>query len=159
MNYKNKTFTIILSILVVGTVLMISACKKSGDSSAVLNSRNGDTASHKEGRDCMECHRSGGSGKGVFTVAGTVYDSGQSNVNPNGMVSIYSEDNGGGTLLKSVGVDGKGNFYSTEAVDLSNGVFTRVTSSSDVRKDMMSSLTNGACNSCHGNSIDPIWVD
>src|SRR6478735_2875906 len=32
--------------------------------------------SHNAGQDCMSCHKSGGGGKGIFTVAGTVYQNG-----------------------------------------------------------------------------------
>ena len=29
--------------------------------------------SHNAGNDCMTCHKSGGSGEGLFSAAGTVY--------------------------------------------------------------------------------------
>src|SRR6478609_3866864 len=46
--------------------------------------------SHNAGQDCMSCHKSGGGGasKGIFTVAGTVYQSGGM-PQTHAMVSVY----------------------------------------------------------------------
>ncbi|MCP4221498.1 MAG: hypothetical protein GY765_43140 [bacterium] len=156
---KNKNVIITLCLLF-SVLLLVGGCKKSSDSgTTVLISQNGGTQSHKTGKDCLGCHQIGGNGKGVFTMAGTVYDSALATINPNGSVQLFSGPNGTGTLIKDVAVDGKGNFYTTEAIDWGSGLYTVVTGTNGSSKAMVSSFATGACNLCHGKSIDRIWVD
>lgn len=58
----------------------------------------------------MICHVSGGSDKGWFTVAGTVYDSEQTSVYPNATVKLYTGSNGTGELVATLEVDEKATF-------------------------------------------------
>jgi hypothetical protein len=111
------------------------------------------------GQNCMSCHKPGGSGEGIFRVAGTVYDSLLNNTNANGFIDLYTQPNGGGTFVKRIAVDAKGNFYTTEIIGLGNGLYPSVISRTGNKKYMSGSITSGACNSCHGVTQDKIWVN
>ena len=129
---------------------------ENGENETLISSYNS-TESHNAGQNCMSCHRSGGSGDGWFTVAGTVYDSAQTSTYPNATVRLYTQANGAGTVKAVVQVDGYGNFYTTEPVDFEGGLYTSAEGSSDI-KYMNSAITTGDCNSCHGVSTDRIWT-
>jgi len=149
---KSKIFNVFALI-----VLIILACNKDNNTSNIssTNSRK----SHNQGQNCMNCHVSGGKGEGWFQAAGTVYDSTLAKTNPNGFIDLYTEPNGAGTLVKRIAVDGLGNFYTTESISFTNGLFPSVVSSTGKKKFMSGSISIGACNSCHGSSQDKIWVE
>jgi len=107
---------------------------------------------------CMECHKIGGSIEGWFTVAGTVYDDTKTSIFPNATISLTTGPNGTGTLVSSVEVDKKGNFYTTEMVDFGNGLYATVEGNSGINH-MNAMVQSGQCNSCHGNSTDRIWTN
>lgn len=125
----------------------------------MLVSSNNGQDSHKAGQNCQSCHSDGGNGKGWFTVAGTVYDASRNNVNPNGTVQLYSGPNETGTLLMTIEVDGKGNFYTTSGVQFGDGIYTSVTGAGGNTRVMITPITSGACNDCHGSVTERIWVD
>ena len=141
-------------------LFVIFSCEKdeSGEGRTMISQQN-DNESHKNGQDCLRCHKSGGDGKGWFVAAGSVYNSTKQTPYPNGTVKLYSEANGKGTLIGSIEVDGKGNFYSTENIDFEKGLYTIVTGTDGKIKTMIAPITTGACNSCHGNSTDNIWIE
>jgi cytochrome c553 len=145
-----------LAIAFTGSIAFISSCKK--DKNETNISQAGETKSHNMGKNCFDCHKSGGSGKGWFTIAGTVYDSTQSSTYANAVVKLYTQQNGAGTLKATVYGDGNGNFFTTEAYDLSAGVYPSVMGTGGAVKYMMSSVTTGACNSCHGVSVGKLWA-
>ncbi len=157
---KGKHITTIITLIITTLLLVaVPACKKSGgNENSVLISQNTGMTSHKQGENCMSCHRGGGSGDGIFTVAGTVYTRNGSDINPNGTVQLYTEARAGGTQVTTVEVDGMGNFYTTEAVDFGTGLYTLVTSASGNVEHMNGPITSGACNSCHEANLR-IWVD
>jgi hypothetical protein len=122
-------------------------------------SKNYDDDSHKTGKNCMNCHIKGESGEGWFTVAGTVYDSLQATINPNGMVNLYSSPGSKNDALATIEVDALGNFFTTEPINLENGLYVSVFNSDGIPKSMISPVTNGSCNDCHdGVAVDRIWV-
>jgi len=155
-----KSFTIIAFAGIMTILLPISSCKKDNfeNNETKISSFN-DDESHKTGENCMSCHVSGGEGEAWFTVAGSVYDADKQNPYANATIKLYSEATGAGNLIKTIEVDSKGNFYTTEAVDFSSGLYTSVISTGGNEIFMIGQITSGACNSCHGNSIDRIWVD
>jgi mono/diheme cytochrome c family protein len=147
-------FRIARALLFALALLMIGGCDSDGhrEDDEIMVSRFGESESHNAGRNCMNCHQSGGGGEGVFVVAGTVYKDDGVTTNPGTVVRIYTEPNEQGAVLMSLEVDDKGNFYTTESLDLRDGGY--VTVSSDVTTRMMiSEINGGACNSCHGNSV------
>ena len=54
--------------------------------------------------------------------------------------------------------DANGNFYTTDPIDFSEGLFTSVQGTGIVH-EMSSKIFNGQCNSCHGSSTDRIWAE
>ena len=115
------------------------------------------TKSHNNGKDCLSCHKSGGSGDGWFTLAGSVYNSTQTVPYITASIELRTEQSGGGTLVKSVEVDQNGNFYTTEPVDYGSGLYVSVVGGTSTQY-MPAKVTNGACNSCHDAS-KRIWGD
>jgi cytochrome c553 len=148
------TSKINILFVIFASAAVIASCTKTETKISSTNS----SKSHNMGKNCMECHKSGGKGEGWFTAAGTVYNSNLSSTNPNGFVELYTQANGAGTLVKRIAVDGLGNFYTTETIDFSTGLYPVVVSSTGNKMYMGSSITTGACASCHGSSQDKIWV-
>lgn len=142
----------------ISTLLLFESCEKEEDegNEEMISSYN-ETESHNMGQDCMICHKQGGDGEGWFVVAGTVYDSLKTSTYPNSTVKLFSGPNGTGNLVATIEVDGLGNFYSTNNIDFSSGLFTSV-SGNTATEHMNSSITTGNCNSCHGESVDRIWA-
>jgi len=138
-------------------VLVLAACaatdddddddNESGENETKISNHNG-TESHRIGEDCVSCHLSGGSGEGWFSASGTVYKDDKATAYPNGTVKLYSETNQGGTLLKSIQVDGRGNFYTTESISFASGLYPVVEYNGQT-KAMSSSTTSGRCYTCH----------
>src|SRR5947209_2602082 len=111
--------------------------------------------------NCMDCHKTGFD-HGGFTVAGTVFTSDGSQHNPNGTIFLHSAPPGGDvadSIVATIEVDGNGNFYTTHAIDLNQGVYPSVTSSLGNKAFMTQPTTNGSCNSCHGVSTTVIAVN
>lgn len=116
--------------------------------------------SHFNGRDCMQCHFDGGDGPGVFTIAGSIYNSDRETPNPNGTVRIYSAPQGGGEVLATVEVDALGNFYTTDRITLGRGGYPSIENSDGRIKYMGSRTSHAQCNGCHGvGQLDKIWVE
>ncbi|MEI6123206.1 MAG: hypothetical protein WCQ95_06200 [Bacteroidota bacterium] len=153
-----RKLKIICSILATATVALIltQSCKKS--SQANISASNG-TKSHNMGQNCMNCHKSGGSGTGTFTVAGTVYDAAMTATNGNGTLHLFTGASGTGTVTATIDVDSKGNFFTTESVDFTSGLYPAITGTSGNTKFMVAKATSGQCNSCHGSTTDKIWVN
>lgn len=148
----------LISILFL-TVLFFSACTKDEGSDKSLISANNLDKSHNAGKNCMNCHKSGGEGTGWFIVAGTIYNGSGSSTSPNGIVKLYTGPDGTGTLKGTIAVDAKGNFYTTNAVDFSGGLYPMVTSATGSSKSMAITTTTGQCNSCHGSTTGKITVN
>ena len=130
-----------------------------GNNSEEMASSYNETESHNAGNNCMNCHKSGGSGEGIFMAAGTVYNANGTAVYPNATVKLYTGPNGTGTLVKTIEVDGKGNFYTTGSINFGNGLYPTVTGTSGNISKMPESITTGACNSCHGVTTGKITVN
>lgn len=153
-----KIYTVLFMFffLSVGTVLTMS-CEKNNESCTESNiSESGSDDSHNMGLNCMQCHTSGGGGKGCFNVAGTVYNQAQTATVSSGTVKFFTGPNGTGNVVKSIAIDSKGNFHTTEAVDVSN-LYPAITGPSGTTQYMSTKPPTGACNSCHGVSTDKLW--
>jgi hypothetical protein len=151
----NKSFFALLISLLFGIFLVTQSCKKNNETN--ISSYNGDE-SHNMGQNCMRCHTTDGKGQGVFMAAGTVYDSLFTSTRKNGTVKLYSGPNQTGTLRAIIEVDGKGNFYTTQNIDFTGGVFPVIIGSSGDIHYMITTISMGECNSCHGVTNDKIWV-
>ncbi len=105
----------------------------------------------------MNCHKEGGDGEGLFTVAGTVYHADQTTPYPNAVVILSTVSSH--SIAAAIEVDAKGNFYTTE-VDWAGGLNASVADDMTASGSMISILTNGACNSCHdGTTVDRIYIE
>lgn len=151
----------LLYILAIATLALVAfnSCDDDdeGENETNISSYTSDD-SHKAGQDCMTCHKSGGSGEGWFTAAGTVYNKALTSVYPGSTVRLYSESGGTGNLIATIEVDENGNFYTTENIDFGTGLYTLVEGNTST-KNMASSITHGKCNSCHGVTVDKIWAE
>ncbi len=114
---------ILLTFVLLGLLVINSCRKESGDSKETKISSAGSNNSHNMGQNCMTCHKSGGQGEGVFTIAGTVYDSLKTSTLATSTIKLYTQPNGTGTLKYTIQVDGKGNFYTTENIDFGAGLY------------------------------------
>jgi hypothetical protein len=141
-------FSLILSLL------LLYSCENEGDdageASGLTSSFNG-SGSHNAGKNCLSCHQ--------FTVAGTVYSKDLASVYPGATVKVTSQVNGGGTLLGTLEVDKKGNFYTGKSISFGSGAYVSVTGTTGTIKHMGPAITSGACNSCHGSSTSKVWAD
>jgi hypothetical protein len=152
---KLRTY-IMLAAAVAATLVVASCEKEEGENETKISSYNSDE-SHKSGENCMNCHTSGGSDEGWFTVAGTVYESDSNTPYPNATVRLYTGPGGTGDLKATVEVDLLGNFYTTESIDFGEGLYTAVQGAGEARH-MTTTISHGACNSCHGTTTDRILI-
>lgn len=146
---------LLLLIIIVGFIIIAQSCEKENGNETKISSYEGDD-SHKAGQNCMNCHKNGGSGEGWFKQAGTIYDELKTTTYPNATVRLYTGPNGTGTLIQTIEVDANGNFYTTEGIDFGTGLYTSVQGNTTT-KNMVSLITNGQCNSCHGVD-NRIWT-
>jgi hypothetical protein len=132
-------------------------------------SAHGTTYSHTDGRrgaDCLGCHNIGGNNPYQYSVAGTVYEIDLQNYYPDATISLYSGPDGTGDLVATIEVDGNGNFYTTEPIDLGNGqgngIYPSVTGREATSPTLyMNEPTNdGSCSSssCHSVNRPPIYA-
>ncbi len=152
---KKKIIQIIVAFII--PVIVFNSCNHA-DQLVENNSKYGDDESHNMGKDCMSCHKKGGEGDGWFYIAGTAYTHDGEHTAEDVTVLMFSEPNGKGTLKKTIEGDKLGNFYTTDITSFGNGLFPAVVYNNDTTF-MGSSITNGSCNSCHGNSTSKIEVD
>lgn len=138
-------------------MLAVHSCEKEENENETKISSYGSSESHRAGENCMTCHKSGGSGEGWFTIAGTIYDDTKISTYPNATVRFYSGPDGTGDLEAIVEVDQLGNFYTTEPIDFGSGIYVLV-QGDQLTNNMNSKVNNGQCNSCHDKTNDRIWV-
>lgn len=151
---KKASFNILIGALFVFVVFQ--ACEENENETKISSFDSSE--SHNMGKNCMECHKIGGSVEGWFTVAGTVYDDTKLTTLPNAIIKLTTGPNGTGDLVSSVEVDKKGNFYTTKSVDFGTGLYATVNGNSG-SNHMNAKVQSGQCNSCHGISTDRIWTN
>lgn len=158
--FKSGKFAILTLLLTAGAAIFFHSCKHvNGDCKSMEGDSSGDgEESHNMGKNCLQCHRSGGEGEGCFTLGGTVYDSLQNNVKTGGTMKLYTGPNGTGNMVLSLPVDDMGNFYTGKSINFIGGLYPAVTNKNGVTKYMSSSIPVGSCNNCHGVSTAKIWT-
>jgi mono/diheme cytochrome c family protein len=153
----SSTITVIRSSLA-ASVKSSSSAKSSVVSSKSSSSRASRGRSHNAGKNCLSCHKVGGSGTGVFTAAGTVYRS-------NGAVQIDATvrlfTHGTNTEVINILTDDSGNFHTTKPISgLSNGLDAVVESAKGGMISMGKTVSTGGCNACHNGTVtDKITID
>ncbi len=147
-------------VIAFASFIMMQSCKKDNkneNNNETNISASGGHESHNMSQNCMNCHKQGGEGKGWFNAAGTAYDSLLTSTYPNIIVRLYTGPDGTGTLKNTIYGDANGNFFTTEAIDFSAGLYPSVSGNSTT-KYMGSAISMGQCNSCHGVSTGKIWT-
>lgn len=112
---------------------------------------------HNAGNNCLVCHKSGGQGDGIFTAGGTVYKTGTTTGVSGATIKLYANADGSGTPVVTMTSNESGNFYTKNSINFGTGLFVKVTSANGTTS-MGSSITQGACNGCHGIVTDKISV-
>jgi len=140
--------------IILAVLSLLFSCEKNKTAISSFNS----SKSHNMGQDCMSCHKKGGSGEGRFSSAGTVYNNMQTTPIGNRKIKLYTGPNSTGSLIKTIEVDAQGNFYTTEKIDFSVGLYPSIIGNSTT-KHMSVSTSTGNCMSCHGISTSKIWGD
>ena len=151
-----RKVNLVLITMAAAVAIIMTACDKEGGNRTNISQTGG--RSHNTGRNCMDCHVSGGEGSGWFTAAGTVYDTAETATYSNTVVQLYTQPRGGGQLVATLYGDAKGNFYTTASIDFSNGLYPAVTGTGRTNY-MAVSITQGACNGCHGVSTLGIYAN
>lgn len=149
---------LLISFIVVSSILLFSNCEKEGKCGVANIAQAGGSKSHNFGMNCMNCHKSGGEGKGCFSAAGSVSNAALTAHVTGGTVKFYTQPNGGGQLMYTLQIDSKGNFYTTESMNLS-GLYPMIVSASGATASMSTGLTTGQCNSCHGSSTSGLYAN
>ena len=107
--------------------------------------------SHNAGQNCLSCHKKGGSGSSyaVFTLAGTAYQA-NGKAQSNAKIKIFDHNSNNITLCLTT--NKLGNFYTTQAIAglATLGKDVMAEGPTGGLHTMTSTLTSGACNSCHG---------
>lgn len=160
---KQLKVSIFISTLFFSIVLIQSCSKETISSSenegsgglSTGASTSGTSKSHNMGLNCMNCHKAGGPGEGIFTAAGTVYNSTATATFPNATIKFFTGPNGTGNLVYTLSGDNLGNFYTSQALNFAAGLYPAVQGTTSTRY-MSSSITTGQCNSCHGVSTGKI---
>ena len=135
--------------------IVFFGCNKNEDSSTQKISKHSSSESHYSGQNCMNCHYRAGEGEGWFTMAGTVVEN-----SLNSTIVVSTEPKGGGTVIDRVEVDRLGNFYTTDPISYSNGLYVSVQSANGELEEMDGKIYNGGCNYCHGEGKeDPIEAE
>ncbi len=148
-----QTLFVIVFVLIVN---LLQSCEKENRIETMISTFNSDE-SHKNGQNCMSCHFTDGPGEGWFTVAGSVYDSTLNAAYPGVLVKLFTGPNSTGTLIATIETDALGNFYTTEDVNLIEGLYPSVIGEFESAQ-MAGAITSGECNLCHGVSTGKIWA-
>ncbi|MFT5824142.1 MAG: hypothetical protein ACI8ZM_005408, partial [Crocinitomix sp.] len=136
----------------VGPVLMLSCGKITPYENDTNNSTFTEDESHYDGENCMNCHYSAGEGDGWFSLAGTARGNTE-----NALVELYND-----TLqasVKKIQVDTRGNFYTTDQIDFSNGYFVGTRNSAGDVQFMNTPIQVGQCNLCHGATTAALTIN
>ncbi|HEV7779650.1 MAG TPA: hypothetical protein VGO58_00210 [Chitinophagaceae bacterium] len=147
----------VMIVLVASATLFLLACGKNYNTS-----KHGGNKSHLSGALCITCHAPGGKAKETFTVSGTVYDESRLKVQQRSVVKLYTRAKARGKLIATLYTDDLGNFYTTQKIDFTQGLYPTLSGTPGARKStrhMSKGITSGDCNSCHGMFTGNLGID
>ena len=150
MNQKIGNMKKLIAILFLGMAIGFFACEEEDDDELDGQSSAMGT-SHNTGKNCMGCHQ--------LTVAGSVYSKALIAAFQGATIELTTQPNGAGTVIGTFTTNKSGSFYTSSSINFGTGVYVSVTGSSGTVKHMASTITSGACNSCHGSSTSKIWTE
>ena len=141
-------------------IFIMQSCGKEDGGNRTNISQTGGTRSHHMGQNCMDCHNPNGEGAGWFNAAGTVYTQDSSSTYTNPVVQLYTAPDsvGNQVLVATINGDAKGNFYTTASINFGTGLYPVVVGATRSRA-MNATITQGACNGCHGVSTGRIYTN
>jgi hypothetical protein len=140
--------------------LFAVSCKHKEGGTGTKISHYNSRESHNVGRPCIDCHVTHGTNEYWYQAAGTIYHPDQVTTYPGSTVYLYTGINGTGSLVYTLEVDQKGNFYSTETIPYGTGLYPMVVSTEHDTAYMQAFIIQGNCNNCHdGNSNARITVN
>ncbi len=153
----------LVTLLAIGALIMLlqaSSCKrKENNCTAIRVSILGVGNSHNNGQQCQSCHAYQGVGTGCFTVAGSIYRDNGVDPYRDGEIRLYTEPNGQGNNKGTLYTDARGNFYTTQSIDFSADLYPVLVDGDDNKYFMITPVTEGNCNRCHGEFAQRIKVD
>ena len=173
---RNTLFRVLISVVLLtscgggGGATSTAASTAASKAASTANSSSSTATtlgmSHNAGKDCLSCHKAGGSGaaKAIFTLAGTVYKSSEA-AQTQATVKLFIRNTN--TLSISLTTDSLGNFYTTKAVTglfvagggPVSGVDVKIEGPGGQLTNMPGLVTNGSCNACHGISNGKITAN
>jgi cytochrome c553 len=147
-----QNILLLFSFIFCGLITYTSCHKEGAGISAI--SKHNSTNSHNNGANCNTCHvKNGkGSGAGWFVVSGSVYQPDQITINQNPTIHLFTKPNGAGIEIAKIEGDALGNFYTTNSIDFSGGLYPAIESANGGIQYMNQVTRTGACNGCHGAS-------
>jgi len=163
-----KNITLVLTIIISGIIILsqsafqaasVSKTAKISNCEPEMISKLNGKKSHFFGLNCSACHVDGRKGIGCFTIAGSVLDEDRSRVFKNPVVKLYTEPMAKGKLVATIQGDAFGNFYTTELIDFTNGLYPTLIGSPGAAEPIKHmkrpiSISMGQCNKCHGYKKD-----
>ena len=169
-----KTYISFAFLLAIFGIILSQSCgdgnqskqsteNKVEDATKQLISQEGGNKSHEFGNNCASCHTSNGSGKSIFTVSGSVLDEARANIQKKCIIKLYTQPKAQGELVATIYGDALGNFYSTEKIDFSKGLYPTLLGTPGVKEDTKHMtkipIYRGDCNSCHGVVTEKLGID
>jgi len=127
-----------------------------------LISRAGFNQSHVFGSTCSSCHSPNGASMYIFNVMGSVSNEARTDIQSRSIIKLYTRPRAKGRLVATISSDDLGNFYSTENIDFSLGLFPTLSGTPGVKEDtkhMSRPIFSGDCNSCHGRTAEKLGID
>jgi len=152
-----RPYILFIFLFVAAEIIISQSCNE-----ADVKSRQGEARSHEFGTNCMSCHQANGNGKTAFTIAGSVLDEARAGIQKKCIIQLYTKPKAQGELVGTFYGDASGNFYSTEKIDFSAGLYPTLLGTPGVKEDtkhMPTPIFSGACNSCHGPTTEKLGID
>lgn len=146
-----------LALLLMLFAMGLSYCNKK-----YKTSKHGTMDSHRTTSECNVCHRPGGPGDGVFYVSGSVLNEARYVTQKKAVVKLYTKPKSQGELVAELYTDDMGNFYTTQKIDFTQGLYPSLYGTPGVKEDnkhMRQPVYVGNCNSCHGQSAEKLGID
>jgi hypothetical protein len=138
----NKIISVVIALLI---ILSAISCEQEKNNGAM-------GSSHNAGKNCISCHSN-------FKLAGSVYNKSFTKIYSGVKIKVTTQSNGQGSVLVTMNSDNSGNFYTGTSISFGSGVFVSAENTSGTVQYMNTSITSGACNSCHGSSTSKMWAE
>lgn len=158
---KQKVVLFLFALTLIGVV--VQSCSHYDEVMRNGKESTADEESHNPGKNCFSCHHdksNGPSSKYWWYIAGTVFEKNGNPAHSKGVIELWTQPNRTGELLYTLPVDKTGNFYTEKIFSFKEGFYPVLVEDGGAKFKAMPYLTsNGACNSCHGDSAKKLELD